>query len=132
VTTRLYFALCIGLPIAVCLVGLLSDYESFLPIVLCGAVVYLPIAMWAWWRVHLATSFDTFWNIGIYFPVTSGLLLSGLFAFPQVLGGGGGSGLLAVVAFICALVTGYGYVLLVWLTYRALRKVGILSNEFAA
>lgn len=123
--------MCVGLPILLYLSGLLYDREHFAHPVMFGAIVYLPVAFVAWWRIRLAVTFDAFWHIGASFPFASALLLGGVFAFPQILGGSGGSFQLAVVGILCALVVGYLYVLIVSLGYCVLRRVGLVSNEFA-
>jgi hypothetical protein len=130
-TTRRYFSICVGLPIALCLLGLIADSELFTPAAIVGAVVYLPLALFAWWRIRVAVSLNTIWHVGAAFPFASGLLLGIVFAFPQMLGGSNGSVDMAAVGLICALMVGYFYVLIVSLGYCALRKVGLLSNEFA-
>jgi|HubBroStandDraft_1064217.scaffolds.fasta_scaffold498987_1 hypothetical protein len=131
-TTRLYFSACLGLPIALCLLGMLLDPAEFKPVLIVGGVVYLPLAIYAWWRIRRATHLDTFVGISAMFPFATSLLLGGVFAFPQVVGGGNGDPIVAFAGVIVALIVGYSYVIVIWVIYSLLKKARLVVNEFAA
>ncbi len=71
-------------------------------------------------------------SLSACFPFVSSLLLGGVIAFPQVVGGGNGDFMVAVVGWIVAMIVGYSYVVAIWVIYVLLKKVGLVTNEFVA
>jgi hypothetical protein len=132
VTTRQYFSSCIALPVILSLLGFALDRSAFAPVIVVGVVVYLPLAIYAYWRIRRATHLDTFTGISVIFPFASSLLLGGVFAFPQVVGGGNGDVGVAMIGALIDLVVGYTYVLVIWVIYSLLKKGGLVTNEFTA
>ena len=131
-TTRTYFSGCIALPVALCVLGMSLDPRVFKPVLIVGCVVYLPPAIYAWWRIRRTTQMGALTSLSASFPFVSSLLLGGVFAFPRVVGGGNGDFMVAVVGWIVAMIVGYSYVIAIWLIYVLLNKVGLVKNEFAA
>ncbi len=131
-TTRQYFYACLALPVVLSLPGLALDSVGFLPVLIVGAVVYLPMAIYTWWRLRHATHLDRFKELSCLFPLISATLLGVVFGFPQIVVGEHGDLLFAVIAWVMALIVGYSYVVFIWLAYALLRKIGLVRNEFAA
>src|SRR3954452_11837888 len=102
--TKQYFHACIALPAALCIVGMAFDHTGFMRMLLVGAVVYLPVGVYAWRRIQLATQMDALMSVGLVFPAASSVLLAAVFAFPEIVGGDNGSPFMAIAGMIAALV----------------------------
>jgi hypothetical protein len=131
-TTRVYFIGCLALPIALCVLGMTLDPRLFAPVLFVGGIVYLPLAINAWWRIRCATQLDTFRSISALFPLASSLLLGCVFAFRPGVGSAMGNLMVAVVGVIVALIVGYSYVVAIWVIYFVLKKAKLVVNEFPA
>lgn len=108
-----------------------------MPVLLVGSVVYLPVAVYSWWRIGRVTQADTLISLSLTFPYTSSLLTALVFTFPELVGGSAGAGgigrvLMAFVGLVPALVVGYLYVAVIWGLLWLLKRMGVVVNEFAA
>jgi hypothetical protein len=78
------------------------DPRVFKPVLIVGCVVYLPPAIYPWWRIRRTTQMGAITSLSASFPFVSSLLLGGVFAFPRVAGWVNGDFMIAVVRWIVA------------------------------